>query len=119
VIKDFFRQLVVMFPHLPDIKKPILYYKILKTINKRQPQKRFQQVLGPYTHHIVQQDERFFLDKWNTDNQSIDDIMEVVRKEWSKMNREQKQYVWQNLYKLMQLSQECEAHRMEKMKRLY
>ena len=117
VIKEFFREIQAMFPNVPEAKKPIFYYKLLKTINKRQPQKRFHQILGCYTMQIIERDEKFFLTTFNND--AVEDVMVVVRNIWGSMLPEQKERIWEYMYKLVHLSYACEKHRIENMKKLF
>lgn len=117
VIKEFFREIQVMFPNVPEAKKPIFYYKLLKTINKRQPQKRFQQILGPYTMQIVERNESFFLSSFS--NAAVDDIIMDVRRLWGTMPDNHKNVVWDYMYRLINLSYICEQKRAENMKRLF
>jgi hypothetical protein len=117
VIKDFFRTLQTEFPHVADAKKPILYYKILKTFNKRQPQKRFQQIVGPYSLQVLQRDELFFITTFS--GEGVEDVMETAREVWGTMTNAQKEMVWSYLTKLLQLSYACEQHKQEARKRLF
>lgn len=117
VIKEFFRALQSMFPHVPDAKKPIMYYKILKTFNKRQPQKRFHQVVGPYTMQVMQRDESFFLTSFS--DAAVEDVLDTARQVWQTMTPEQKELVWGYLLQLMQLSYICEQHKIDARKRLF
>lgn len=117
VIKEFFRALQTEFPHVPDVKKPLLYYKILKTFNKRQPQKRFQQIIGPYALQVLQKDETFFLTTFS--GEGVEDVMDSTRATWITMSNEQKEMVWNYLTRLLQLSYACEQHKQESRKRLF
>jgi hypothetical protein len=117
VIKEFFRALQAQFPHIPDAKKPIMYYKILKTFNKRQPQKRFHQIIGPYAMHVMQKDEAFFLTSFADDG--VADVMESARQVWGTITQEQKDMVWGYLVRLLQLSFACEQHKLDSRKRLF
>lgn len=117
VIKEFFRTLQVQFPHVPDVKKPLLYYKILKTFNKRQPQKRFQQIIGPYSMQLLQKNETFFMTSFQDDG--VADVMDAARETWRTMTSEQKEMVWGYLLQLLHLSAVCEQHKLQARKRLF
>lgn len=117
VIKEFFRALQAEFPHVPDAKKPIFYYKILKTLNKRQPQKRFQQTLAPYSLQVLQKDEGFFLTSFK--DEAVDDVMDSTRQVWRTMTNQQKEMVWGYLIQLLQLSYACEEHKAQARKKLF
>lgn len=117
-LKEFFRELPVMLPHCPEAKKPILYYKMLKTLNKRQPQKRFQLILGPYTAFILQKDDSVFMSP-TFNSEAVGDIMGTIRTEWQRMTSDQKERIWTVLNQLVQLSYLCEVQRNENRKKLF
>lgn len=119
-LKEFFRELPVMLPHCSEAKKPIIYYKMLKTLNKRQPQKRFQQILGPYVPFILNKDDSIFLSPdFHVHGDNGQDMMSIVRTEWKTMTADQRERVWEALHNLVQLSHLCEVHKTQMKKRLF
>jgi uncharacterized protein YpbB len=117
ILKQLFREIQAMFPNVPEAKKPIMYYKLLKTINKRQPQKRFQQMLGPYIQYIADKNESFFLTSFSDDG--VADMMGTIRQLWTALNTEQKDRMWQYMQTLVHLSYVCEMKKKETMKSLF
>lgn len=105
-LKLFMRELIKVYPDISELKLMFSIYKMMKTINKKSPQRYFHELIAPHSDDLLKKDMVFFLSK-EFDDAISSKIISRLKSEYYMMNEENKDMVWKHIVVLYHLSVKC------------
>jgi hypothetical protein len=108
--KFFVRDLIRVYPDVLELKLMLSFYKVMKTVNKKAPQKYFSSWAGDNAQEIINKNWDFFFNKPYDDTQ-IQKFVDIFRKLHNAMDEENKDMIWKHLLVLLKVSQKCDSER--------
>lgn len=107
-LKFFMRELISMYPHMPELKLMFSFYKIMKTVSKKAPQKYFQELVAPHHTDLVNKNLECFMREDIVEDPTIRKMLGPLKQEYHKMNQENKDMIYNHIIVLYKLSLICE-----------
>jgi hypothetical protein len=121
--EEFFKDLVNGFPATPEYEvlraefaTMKLGFNFIKTCDEKKPQRVFSSyVVARYRQHIMDEDERFFLETAAYDISGSSrkdywiDFISKIKTAWALMDDESKKIIWRYFKLLTFLSDKCDA----------
>jgi hypothetical protein len=108
-LKHFVRCSIEAFPDFKELKVLLITYKMLKTINKKQPCKLFLAMTSNCQDAILAKDEQYFIENglYCPEN-SIQSLSAAFKEKWFALDSTNKDVIWQHLQVLVLLSRKCQ-----------
>jgi len=109
-LKVFLRASIEAFPDIKEFKLCLHMYKLFKTFNIKKPCQYFKTVIGPCKEQLMQKDEEYFCrDDINIQySDFLQDIVNVIKRDWSKLDADTKDIFWKHIQLMILLSSKCD-----------
>ncbi len=101
------RELMKLFPDIMELKLMFGLYKMMKTVNKKGPQKYFHELVDSHASELLAKNIDYFLSK-EFDDATVTKILTPLKSEFFKLDEENKDTIWKHIIYLYQLSMICE-----------
>ncbi len=114
---EFLKDLIIVFPEDKDLKLFKNSFNLLKINSTEKPCRLFYSVIQEYKQNIFNKDESFFLEKDYSDMQFnnggdtnvSNSLIQKLKDNWTCLDKEQKNIVWNYLILLCKLSDKCHS----------
>lgn len=105
-LKFFMRELMKIHPDVGELKLMFSLYKVMKTVNRKSPQRYFQELIEPHADDLIKKNVNYFLSS-DFDDPASSKIISRFKKEYVLMSDENKETVWKHMVVLYHLSLKC------------
>lgn len=107
-LKFFMRELISMYPTMPELKLMFSLYKVMKTVSKKTPQKYFHEAIAPHHSELLNKNLEFLMKEELFDDPAVKKMIGPLRDEYEKMSKENKDMIYNHIVFLYKLSLICE-----------
>lgn len=107
-LKFFMRELMSMYPNMPELKLMFSFYKVMKTVNKKAPEKYFYDLVAPYHNDLLKKNLECFMKEDIVEDPTIKKMLGPLKEEYQKMKPENKDMIYNHIILLYKLSLICE-----------
>lgn len=105
-LKFFMRELMRLHPDVCELKLMFSLYKMMKTVNRKSPQRYFQELIEPHADDLLKNNVSYFLSN-DFDDPASSRIISKLKQEYQLMSEENKETVWKHMIVLYHLSVKC------------
>lgn len=107
-LKFFMRELMSMYPNMPELKLMFSFYKIMKTVSKKSPQKYFYEMISPHHNELINKNLGFFMSDDIVEDPVVKKMLGPLREEYLRMSQDNKDMIYNHIVVLYKLSLICE-----------
>ena len=107
VLKTFMRSLKETYPHMKEFGIMLGLYKIMKTLNKKTPQRYFQELIAEkYYDDLINKNFDVFLSD-NFDDKDLSYLVKPLKIQFKKLNEEEREVIWKHIIVLLACNKNC------------
>lgn len=107
-LKFFIRELIALYPNMPELKLMFSFFKVMKTVSKKSPQKHFHDLISPHHTDLLNKKLDVFMNEDIVDDPVIKKMLIPLREEYIIMSQENKDMIYNHVILLYKLSLICE-----------
>jgi hypothetical protein len=96
-----------LYPNILELKLMFSLYKMMKTVNKKAPQKYFHSLVDGHGNELINKNFDYFLSDEFSEAQ-VNKILVPLKQHFLKLDEETKDMIWKHLIVLYHLSLQCE-----------
>jgi hypothetical protein len=112
-VEEFFRDLIVAFPHIQEFKKFKSGLTMLKNVDPKGPEHIFKAyVLNKYKDALLNKDESVFLNEeqyevYSSRKEHWLEFIDHLKTIWRTLDNDNKEVIWNYFHVLLVLSEKC------------
>lgn len=106
--KTFMKELISTYPDMTELKTLLVFFKMLKSVSKKSPQKLFVQLLSDHYDDLLAKRWDYFLSDQFT-YEPVKDVLERLKVVFRAMDDANRDIIWQHMVVLIGLSNRCVA----------
>lgn len=111
-LKFFMRELMSLYPNMGELKLLFSFYKVMKTVSKKSPQKYFHEVIYPHHAKLLNKNIEFLMNEDLFEDPSIKKMVMPLKEEYLRMTQQNKDMIYNHIIVLYKLSLICEQKLM-------
>lgn len=107
-LKTFIREMIYRFPEVNELKLILGLYKMMKTINKKSPQKYFHMLIAEkHSNDIIKKNYEYFLSE-EFDDKEISYLLKPMKEKFKTITDEEKEIIWKHMIILLACNKNCQ-----------
>ena len=106
-LKTLLRELIAAYPMVKELKPMLLLYKVMKTVNRKMPQKYFHQLIAEHHYNnIISKNYDFFIsDDFN--DKEVSYIMSPLKNIFKTLTEDERTIIWEHMILLLSCNNKC------------